>query len=126
MSSSAQDNSSSVPPLPSDSVSSDSSLSPELSASRALNAYLEMMRRRSSLDDAPFWKEVVAFNQMSQYQIDQYYGQYVAVYQGNIVDADPDEAELALRFYRTWGYVPVYIHKVGTEEGLVDSEDDRE
>lgn len=96
---------------------------PELFPARALSAYLEKMRRRDSLDDAPFWKEVAAFNQMPSYQIDQYYGQYVAVYQGNIVDADPDEAELALRFYRTWGYVPVYIHKVGTEEGLVDAED---
>ncbi len=96
---------------------------PELSSARALEAYLEMMRRRASLEDAPFWKEVAAFNGMPSYQIDQYYGQYVAVYQGNIVDADPDEAELALRFYRTWGYVPVYIHKVGTEEGLVDAED---
>ncbi len=95
----------------------------EISPARALSAYLEMMRRRESLDDAPFWKEVAAFNQMSHYQIDQYYGQYVAVYQGNIVDADPDEAELALRFYRTWGYVPVYIHKVGTEEGLVEVEE---
>ena len=94
------------------------------SSSRALSAYLDLMRRQeSSLDDAPFWKEVSAFNQMPQFQIDQYYGQYVAVYQGSIVDADPDEAELALRFYRTWGYVPVYIHKVGTEEGLVDAED---
>jgi len=98
---------------------------PELSTSHALDAYLEMMRRRESLEEAPFWKEVTAFNQMSSFQIDQYYGQYVAVYQGSIVDADPDEAELALRFYRTWGYVPVYIHKVGTEEGLVDSEADR-
>ena len=98
---------------------------PELSSARALDAYLEMMRRRETLEDAPFWKEVTAFNQMSHHQIDSYYGQYVAVYQGNIVDADTDEAELALRFYRTWGYVPVYIHKVGTEEGLVDSEEDR-
>ncbi len=105
-----------------DSVSTDD---PELSSARALDAYLEMMRRRESLEEAPFWKEVTAFNQMPSYQVDQYYGQYVAVYQGNIVDADPDEAELALRFYRTWGYVPVYIHKVGTEEGLVDSEEDR-
>ena len=71
----------------------------------------------------PFWKEVAAFNQMPQPLIDEYYGQYVAVYQGNIVDADPDEGELALRFYRTFGYVPVYIHKVGTEEGLVDVDD---
>ena len=96
---------------------------PELSSARALASYLEMMRRRQTLEEAPFWKEVTAFNQMPSYRIDQYYGQYVAVYGGNIVDADPDEAELALRFYRTWGYVPVYIHKVGTEEGLVDSED---
>ncbi len=98
---------------------------PDLSASRALDAYLEMMRRRESLEEAPFWKEVTAFNQMPSYSVDKYYGQYVAVYGGSIVDADPDEAELALRFYRTWGYVPVYIHKVGTEEGLVDAEEDK-
>ena len=107
-------------PSADDPISADT---PELSASHALDAYLEMMRRRESLEDAPFWKEVTAFNQMPSYLVDGYYGQYVAVYGGNIVDADPDEAELALRFYRTWGYVPVYIHKVGTEEGLVDSED---
>lgn len=79
---------------------------------------------RVDLEDAPFWKEVAAFNQMSQQLIDEHYGEYVAVYQGNIVDADPDEGELALRFYRTFGYVPVYIHKVGTEEGLVDVDDE--
>lgn len=111
MSSSAEDN------LP------DTPLSSELSPARALDAYLEMMRRRSRLEEAPFWKEVAAFNQMSQHQIDQYYGQYVAVYEGNIVASDVDEAELALRFYRTWGYVPVYIHRVGTEEGLVEADE---
>lgn len=79
--------------------------------------------RRDDLENAPFWSEVAAFNQMSQTLIDQYYGQYVAVYQGDIVDADPDETELADRFYRTFGYVSVYIHKVGTEEGLVDPDD---
>jgi hypothetical protein len=78
---------------------------------------------REDLEDAPFWKEVAAFNQLSQQLIDEYYGQYVAVYQGNIVDSDPDEGELALRFYRTFGYVPVYIHKVGTEDGLIDADD---
>jgi hypothetical protein len=75
------------------------------------------------LEHAPFWKEVAAFNELPQPMIDNYYGQYVAVYQGNIVDADPDEAELALRFYRTFGYVSVYIHKVGTEDGLIDTEE---
>ena len=96
-----------------------------LSRATALDAYLETARRRATLEEAPFWKEVTAFNQMPQIQIDQFYGQYVAVYRGNIVDSDFDEAELALRFYRTWGYVPVYIHKVGTEEGLVDAEEDQ-
>ena len=94
-----------------------------MSPARSLQAFLEMAQRHVALEDAPFWKEVEAFNQMPQPQIDQYYGQYVAVYGGNIVDADPDEAELALRFYRTFGYVPVYIHKVGTEEGLVETDD---
>lgn len=75
---------------------------------------------REDLEDAPFWKEVSAFNQLPQSQVDEYFGKYVAVYRGNIVDSDNDEGELALRFYRTFGYVPVYIHKVGTEDGLVD------
>ena len=86
-------------------------------------SYVELSANRVALEDAPFWREVEAFNSLPQPLIDDYYGQYVAVYNGNIVDADPDEGELALRFYRTFGYVPVYIHKVGTEEGLVDTED---
>jgi len=78
---------------------------------------------REDIEEAPFWKEVIAFNQLSQAVVDEFYGRYVAVYQGNIVDSDTDEGELALRFYRTFGYVPVYIHKVGTEDGLVDTDD---
>lgn len=78
---------------------------------------------REDIEEAPFWKEVSAFNQLPQTMIDEFYGRYVAVYQGNIVDSDTDEGELALRFYRTFGYVPVYIHKVGTEDGLVDTDD---
>jgi len=78
---------------------------------------------REDIEEAPFWKQVSAFNQLPQTAIDDYYGRYVAVYQGNIVDSDTDEGELALRFYRTFGYVPVYIHKVGTEDGLVDTDD---
>ena len=89
----------------------------------SLKAFLEMARRYAPLEETPFWEEVAAFNRMPQPNVDQYFGQYVAVYQGNIVDSDFDEAELALRFYRTFGYVPVYIHKVGTEEGLVDTEE---
>jgi hypothetical protein len=95
--------------------------SPEQAA--ASETHVEIPAPRADLDDAPFWREVEAFNLLPQPMIDEYYGQYVAVYDGNIVDADPDEGELALRFYRTFGYVPVYIHKVGVEDGLVDCDD---
>ena len=98
-------------------------VSSNIPTTKALEAYLERAQQRANLEDAPFWKEVAAFNSLPQMIIDNYYGKYVAVYQGNIVDADTDEGELALRFYRTFGYVPVYIHKVGTEEGLVDDGD---
>ena len=89
----------------------------------ASDNYFEVPAPRADLEDAPFWQEVEAFKLLPQPLIDEYYGQYVAVYHGNIVDSDLDEGELALRFYRTFGYVPVYIHKVGTEEGLIDTED---
>lgn len=79
-------------------------------------------RHREDLEKAPFWKEVAAFRQMPRSAYCQYDGQYVAVYDGRIVDADSDEGKLALRFYRDFGYVPVYIHKVGTEEPLIDAE----
>lgn len=103
--------------------SSSHSPSPDQDDPAPEEAHVKLRSPGGDLDDAPFWSEVEAFNLLPQPMIDQYYGQYVAVYQGNIVDSDPDEGELALRFYRTFGYVPVYIHKVGVEDGLVNSED---
>ena len=81
------------------------------------------VKMREDLEDAPFWKEVAAFAQMPQNTLDPYFGKFVAVYNGDIVDSDPDEGELALRFYRTFGYVPVYIHEVGIEDNVIDLND---
>jgi hypothetical protein len=78
---------------------------------------------REDIEDAPFWKEVVAFANMPQTALDPYFGKFVAVYNGDIVDSDTDEGELALRFYRTFGYVPVYIHEVGVEDSVLDIND---
>ena len=78
---------------------------------------------REDIEDAPFWKEVVAFANMPQSALDPFFGRYVAIYKGDIVDSDVDEGELALRFYRTFGYVPVYIHKVGVEDNVIDLND---
>ena len=101
----------------------DSTQNDQITSGQILSLSSAVSAAGDDLEHAPFWKEVAAFNQLPQPMIDDYYGQYVAVYQGNIVDSDPDEAELALRFYRTFGYVPVYIHKVGTEDGLIDTEE---
>jgi len=75
---------------------------------------------RELIEDPPFWKEVVAFSHIPKSSLEPYEGRYVAVYEGRIVDSDPDEAGLAERFYSNYGYVPVYIHKVGIEDDLVD------
>jgi len=75
---------------------------------------------REDIEDAPFWKEVVAFAHIPQKRLDRYNGQYIAIFKGDIVDNDRSEAHLAKRFYLTHGFVPVYIHKVGVEEALLD------
>jgi hypothetical protein len=75
------------------------------------------------IEDAPFWKEVVAFASMPESRLLPYHDKYIAVYRGNVVDSDADEAKLALRFYRTFGYVPVYIHRVGIEDCVIDLND---
>ncbi|HEY3330850.1 MAG TPA: hypothetical protein VGK19_12555 [Capsulimonadaceae bacterium] len=77
---------------------------------------------REDIEDAPFWKEVVAFASIPKSRLTRYNGQYVAIFHGDIVDNDRSEADLARRFYRNHGYVPVYIHRVGVEEALLDIE----
>ena len=42
---------------------------------------------------------------------EQYPGQYVAIYEGLVVDSDVNESSLIGRFYRMYGNVPVYIDK---------------
>lgn len=76
---------------------------------------------RELIEDAPFWREVDAFAHIPKEDLAAYDGRYVAVYEGAIVDSDLDEGELAQRFYDTHGFVPVYIHKVGIEDNLIDA-----
>jgi hypothetical protein len=45
----------------------------------------------------------------------QFRGQYVAIHEGQVVDSGDDEIELALRVYRRFGYVPVYVGHVSDE-----------
>jgi hypothetical protein len=42
-------------------------------------------------------------------------GQCVAIHEGQVVDSGDDEVELALRVYRRFGYVPIYVGHVSDE-----------
>lgn len=45
-----------------------------------------------------------------------YLGKVVAILDGEVIDSDEDEDELAKRIYSRVGYIPVYIHKVDKEK----------
>jgi hypothetical protein len=47
--------------------------------------------------------------------VSQYRDQYVAIHEGQVVDSGPDQVELALRVYRRFGYVPIYVGLVSDE-----------
>lgn len=70
---------------------------------------------------AQFAREKQAFWAMHEAMLQQYEGQYVAVYEGKVVDSDQDKVALALRIYRTYGYVPIFVHLVSRHASPVRS-----
>lgn len=46
--------------------------------------------------------------------------EFIAIYEGQVVDHDTDIVELASRVYRQYGYVPIYMDKVEREEEVVE------
>jgi hypothetical protein len=59
--------------------------------------------------------EAQAFERMHPQLVKQYLGQFVAVHEGQIADADVDFEALFLRLQERLGDVPVLIRPVGTE-----------
>ena len=45
-----------------------------------------------------------------------YNGKYIAILQGAIVGCDEEKGRLAETVYRKYGYVPIYIDKVASDE----------
>lgn len=39
-------------------------------------------------------------------------GQYVAIHDGQVVESGPDGIAVALRAYKRFGYIPIYVHLV--------------
>lgn len=57
-------------------------------------------------------KEREAFHQLRDQLLKTHRGQFVAVLDGQVVDSDADNCELARRVYNKFGYVPIYIQRV--------------
>ena len=67
-------------------------------------------------DRASKWEqERSAFWRLLPTLMSQYRDQYVAVHEGQVVDSGADQVELALRVYRRFGYVPIYVGLVSDE-----------
>lgn len=58
------------------------------------------------------------FEQIPPLLLQQYNGRFVASRNGEIVDLDDDFVILTRRFFQSFGDVPVYITKIGHDEGI--------
>ena len=73
-------------------------------------AIRERLRR---LEDQKLAAEAKAFEGMHPQLVERYLGQFVAVHDGRVVDADVDFEALFLRLQKRFGDVPILIRLVG-------------
>ena len=66
----------------------------------------------SEREETQWDRDKRAFWEMRESLLPKYEGKYVAVYNGEVVDSDEDSIALTDRFYRRYGYVPVYCQLV--------------
>lgn len=64
----------------------------------------------------PVEREMQAYESLRPLLEREYLGQFVAIYDGQLVDSDFDKGVLLNRFYNQFGNVTVYIKKVGESE----------
>jgi hypothetical protein len=74
--------------------------------------------RLEQLEDQKLKAEVQAFEGMHPQLVKKYLGQFVAVHEGQVVDADADFEALFLRLQESLGDVPVLIRPVSVEPTL--------
>jgi hypothetical protein len=63
-------------------------------------------------EDAKLRQEHEALLRMWPELLKTHQGQYVAIHDGQLVEAGPDKVAVALRAYKRFGYVPIYVHLV--------------
>jgi hypothetical protein len=84
--------------------------------SEELHPAVELFSSPHQTQGTRFAQEKQTFWAMQSALLQRYEGQYVAIYQGEVVDSDLDKVALALRVYHKYGYVPMYVHQVSRRE----------
>jgi hypothetical protein len=77
--------------------------------SEAINEYLKRF------SDEKIEAEAQAFEEMYETLKEQYFGQFVAVHNGQVVDADANFETVFLRVQARFGRIPILIRCVGEE-----------
>jgi hypothetical protein len=72
-------------------------------------------RKKAISSDTQFLTEVAAFERLEKSLETEYWGKFVGIVGGKVVDADVDETRLVMRIYQKFGYVPMYVRQIGTE-----------
>jgi hypothetical protein len=74
------------------------------------------------MQQVQFARQRVTFLQKKQELLNDpaYRNKFVAVVDGKVVDSDYNDGALAERMYRKFGYIPLYIGKIATEEETFD------
>ena len=75
----------------------------------AIRAHLKHLRREK------LESEIAAFESMHASLKEQYFSQFVAIHNGEVIDSDVDFAAVFLRVRARLGYVPVLIRMVGAK-----------
>jgi len=67
-----------------------------------------------------FERDHRAFERRREELLQTHRGQFVAVLNGQVVDADPDQGDLAKRVYAKFGYRPIYMDEVREKPRLYE------
>ena len=92
------------------------------------NKSMEILARHWQIDllgehqltqsEREFQEQKEAFEQIPPLLLEQYRGHFVASSNGRIVDSDEDFIALTHRFFENFGDVPVFITKIGRDDGI--------
>ncbi len=76
---------------------------------------VKVEKEKEISSDAQFSIEVAAFERLKKILETEYWGKFVGIVGGKVVDADSDETRLVLRIYQKFGYVPMCVRQIGAE-----------